>query len=461
MAETPAKNIEKQLQEYAEQRRNDAGAPVLHPATRRMLQAEVRSSLGTSDKLPVSSLQPPLWTRIWPRIALACVGCVVLALVIFANYPPVRNSREAMVIAKKTENEFQAASKPDRQLSPMPREDSGRSSTGGNEVPMKMAVTTTPLPTPGSASGNLFIAKGGAGAVSKADNSGRSVTAKSAGYSSGESLHANRSGSAVDANIAEYGSTEAVMTKDSGVRQAGWAANLKDQNQTDNQADIPDNNQKLGLNSTTQRLQFRNIVAVDNRRNSNTAPILDEFTVEQNGNDLKIVDRDGSVYSGFVVVAEQSATLATLNYASDAELTNRLSNSVIPAATAQAPSLNAAAPQVQSVQTATPNTEQNQNYSESPDNNYAFRAEGFNRKLNQRVVITGNMFQNSLGVSAANNTIVAQQFQQRNGQMLSNQYNNSTQVQNSNYINGKVILGDSKESTELNALSVDGSMRNP
>src|SRR5215471_13445763 len=116
MAETPNNNIEELLKEYARQRREAAGNPELHPANRRMLQAEVRQQFAQTG----ATKAPALWRlRFWPRIAF---GTAIFALLAIASYhfAPRRQETPEFALArrvsdgglKKSKNEAVAPAAP-------------------------------------------------------------------------------------------------------------------------------------------------------------------------------------------------------------------------------------------------------------------------------------------------------------------------------------------------------------
>jgi hypothetical protein len=101
------------------------------------------------------------------------------------------------------------------------------------------------------------------------------------------------------------------------------------------------------------------------------APVLASFRVEQNGNNLKVVDGDGSVYTGSVQIAQQEpATEHTFATAKNAPVG------------AAARSLKADAPKPQG---------------------YFFRVAGTNRNLNENIVFSGNFvpFTTNQGIAGA------------------------------------------------------------
>jgi hypothetical protein len=109
---------------------------------------------------------------------------------------------------------------------------------------------------------------------------------------------------------------------------------------------------------------FQNSVAP-----SQTLPVLSNFQVQQNGNALRIVDQDGSVYVGSWRLANQVANNGVVEKQrlqnSDNQSTAKTSQTSAPPAVALADNLQAA-------------------------QNYIFRVHGMNRTLKQGVVFTGN-----------------------------------------------------------------------
>jgi hypothetical protein len=94
----------------------------------------------------------------------------------------------------------------------------------------------------------------------------------------------------------------------------------------------------------------------NNAKPSQAAPVLLNFQVQQNGNALRIVDQDGSVYSGTWRLANRTADTKTQQ--------------------TSAPSARSLEDNLQSAQ------------------NYLFRVHGMNRTLRQSVVFTGSLLGN-------------------------------------------------------------------
>lgn len=106
MSQEPQREIEKQLREHAEKRRATAGDQLeLHPATRQMLQGEVARTYGTTPPVAEKTAAKPWWSY-WP-VALFGSCCVLLLAV--------------MVNSRKEEAEFaKADSVNDRMLALAP-----------------------------------------------------------------------------------------------------------------------------------------------------------------------------------------------------------------------------------------------------------------------------------------------------------------------------------------------------
>ena len=109
--------------------------------------------------------------------------------------------------------------------------------------------------------------------------------------------------------------------------------------------------------------------------------VLDSFTVEQSGNQITVVDKDGSKYSGFI-------QLASVNDESISTVRQQ------PAA--GAPAKVATAPQRRAfVATDTAAAVAPAQLLPSAPQNYFFRVTGTNRSLNQSVVFSGNLAENT------------------------------------------------------------------
>ena len=88
------------LKTYAKQRRDEAGsAAQLHPATRRLLQAEV------AKLRPNTSERPPSWfnsmAALWPRLAFAASVVMLLGVTAWVLWQPVNDAGQTLRFAKR------------------------------------------------------------------------------------------------------------------------------------------------------------------------------------------------------------------------------------------------------------------------------------------------------------------------------------------------------------------------
>jgi len=146
------------------------------------------------------------------------------------------------------------------------------------------------------------------------------------------------------------------------------------------------------------------------------SPVLASFRVEQNGNDMKVVDADGSVYTGSVQLAQQEihpvASAATLK---SAPATGKIADSyaLVPAS-----------------------------------QNYFFRVAGTNRNLKQNVIFSGNFV-------PLTNSPFATEGARFGGGGLGGERSNASQSQidtllSNSRINGTAVIGNQKP-IEVNA----------
>lgn len=96
----PERHIEKQLRAFARWRRDQAGGSFdLHPATRRLLQDEVARQHGRPHAS--SSAGRLAWLKFWPRIAFATGTLAILAVGVYVLLPPLRTSPPSLALAQR------------------------------------------------------------------------------------------------------------------------------------------------------------------------------------------------------------------------------------------------------------------------------------------------------------------------------------------------------------------------
>ena len=505
MADTPNNDLEKQLRDYAQQRRDAAGTPEMHPAIRAMLQAEVKQRLGGAG----ITTTPPAragWMRFWPRLAFAVGVIALLGVATVLLLPPdnkpkgnfelarLKEAETARTLADKSE--VAPAAQP--ALAPAPvapsplREVAVDSAKSG--PPMDFAAASPPAPSERRVDATARMEPARSFKVAPSRDIAKAPATGSAPVPTGGAVQSvgqgffiaaqdqtkeskagaqSASGQFADSTL-QTDTIAARANKDVAAKPATRVAAAK-KDESVAQTLIATGTSQVGFNNNIQLAQrYRNVVVAEGGQKQTAPPVLDEFTVAQNGEALTIVDRDGSVYNGFARPAStdrQAINSANAESSNPIQLVRNSGDGGRAGAALNQGALNRAynenltlpiSNSIQNVGSA--QTVQMRNAMEPL--NYAFRVEGTNRSLNQRVVFTGNIFQNNAGynfVNTAPNTIQnagnAQMFRQqqsapsaRNNQF---NFNNGQQAPaQNNFINGRVQL-NGKQPSELNALSVD------
>src|SRR2546423_8288015 len=100
------KKIEELLKAYAQKRRQQAGPPLeLHPATRRLLQAEVANRRKSTGGKAPSFFE--LLIQFWPRVAFAATIVVGLAAVLWVvSNKPAAEQQLAQNSKRPAEDSF-------------------------------------------------------------------------------------------------------------------------------------------------------------------------------------------------------------------------------------------------------------------------------------------------------------------------------------------------------------------
>lgn len=449
MAETPKNNIEKLLSDYAEARRKAAGTPELHPATRRVLQSEVKQQFGAANG-STTRAEKKGWFSLWPRIAVACGVAVAVTVVVLAIIPPGKQSRPLELA--QMEKAVPAAAQP---LAPAP-------ASGPKPARLMAADERTTVPDTSrvaakmESAANAVTASGTLGYAAVSEN----VAARSAPGASGMELADSMasSGGRMDdgANVREAKADEmnspravglaATSPRKSlalgGKESPAPSLNAMPMASVASREDIAD---RLLANSSTQR--FRNVAMKEGTKaKSAEIVVLDEFVVQQNGNALKIVDRDGSVYDGYVQSASGEATGTNWHYF----FADKRAKAEAPTEESPATVVSASSATAGSVRRDAGSEQQS-----TDAQNLFFRVEGTNRSLQQRVVFTGNLIQNSFIEAGQNRFANTQAYRQQNQfQAPAAQNLGQMQMQN-NFINGRVQLNNNNTATELNAVSVE------
>ena len=378
----PERKSEKLLRAYAKKRRADAGdAFKLHPATRRMLQGEVARRVRKSDATTGS---PSLWNWLRARwvlplgfALLVCLGAVVF----WPTAAPEQSLAFRSVAPAVATKELPAPVAPPPSIAGV-----------NNGMPLPAPVAAPPAQATTFAAGSTELAAVNPSAPSLKDDRQATTTfaatdadrsqrreiavtsaappvASPAGNFARESatilppIAGEPVGVAPAADLAQSvppgsvsGATASesfAPAKISGTLRAAKAvpaasaAKFKSEAATD----------LLQLNATKNSQRF---VQVPMKKN---LPVLASFELQQNGNQISVVDHDGSIYNG---------TLQPTAPANEDLAKTR-------------PGEKLGASQLKQQNFGTVNSQQ------LASQNYFFRVSGANRRLKQNVVFSGNL----------------------------------------------------------------------
>lgn len=166
----------------------------------------------------------------------------------------------------------------------------------------------------------------------------------------------------------------------------------------------------------------------DARAEALTPPVLQNFQVQQQGRDLRIVDSDGSIYKG--VVDEENTLYKQMSARQQQKL-----------AIANDSKFNLKTPKQQTEAVSAVKKLEAQTY-------YLYRVEGTNRTLNQNVVFTWNFLDtNALAAGTLNYQNVAQKLD------ATKQPSQFPAVLQNSFINGRAQFGAGR-AIEVNAVPV-------
>lgn len=495
MADTPNNDIEKQLRDYAQQRRAAVGTPEMHPATRAMLQAEVKQRHGGAGAVPTTTPRAD-WLRFWPRLGFALGVIVILGVAAFFLVPPGNKPKENFALAKLEEatparnmaDKLDAAPVPASAPAALPvfREVTAKPAAPAPSVSLKTEAASFERrrDAPARAEPSKAFKGGGprdlaktssgsaAGPYGGAAQNGRAVQTVGQGFNFSDGERAKEAPTISGGIVAplkaarmpvQADATAVIASKDLKTPATLAAAkNGEAVTQVFNAAKL---NDVSGYNNAGLAQRYRN-VAVTEKQKQISPPVLDEFTVAQNGEALTVIDRDGSIYNGYArpASATRQNVSANFDYANPIQMVPNAGGGGRGGGAFDQRAQNRAYEQNQNLSVA--NVSQNlavgqggQSQNSIATLNCFFRVEGTNRSLNERVVFTGNLLQNVgfYNNSAGNfqNNAGTQNFQQQQAAPPGNAVFNGTYnapVLN-NVINGRVQLGD-KKADELNALSV-------
>jgi hypothetical protein len=398
MANEPERPIEQWLRAAAKKRRDEAGAPFeLHPADRRLLQGELARQFAKGQ----ATARPPLpfLVRLWPRLAWAAAILAVL-LVGVSLLLPGPAKRERLLLAGNKEMKQAQVAKELQALptAPLAGKDNLLAKSEDRERE-KLALPPIPALDNGAAAGAPMAASGGLLQSSRAAVAGSSFQrsdkfgAAPAPVAPGSALPAAPSAPVaapspapmVAASEAPSTLHESLTTAPSSKSLAAVASANRPKTPWATDA-VATSAAALEKNNLGVAQRFVQVMPAPGAKAAfadkakAAQPVLVSFDVEQAGPELRLTDNDGSVYKGYVQVA-------------DAVQPGRRSRTEAPASVRTAKVANGALEQEAAA---------NLTFDQLGPQNYAFRVSGTNRTLHKKVVFTGNLI-------AATNIVVLPQ----------------------------------------------------
>ena len=357
MANEPELPIETLLRAAAKKRREEAGAPFeLHPADRRLLQGEVTRKFARPQAETRSFAT--LVARLRPRLAWGVGILAILGLSVWVLLPLPRRAESEALLAR---NQPVSRAMPAKALPPAPTAAPATiapaPSTAAEAKSAEVAYAETPpssRPTPASQLGMAppLLAKDTSAAQNERQATDKLEPAAPAQLADQQKQLQYKSLSTV-ASANRAAPTPAAP----GGLSASAAAALKGAKAL----------------AVTQRFVQTAPAATARALFEDKAPpahaVLASFQLEQTGSQLRIVDGDGSVYSGYVQPADAARRARSAKAAAPA---------VAGAARAPVRALK---------QTTASSLDSDRLASQS----YSFRVVGTNRSLNQKVVFTGDL----------------------------------------------------------------------
>jgi len=334
MPDEPNKKIDETLRAYAQERRKAADIS-LHPATRNLLQGEVRRVFGAAEP-------QPWWKRLrafWPQLTFAGSMCLILGIAILSLRQPPKNESSASTTTAEAEVELiKQANKSGVQEkaveSKLKERIDDRDALGAAE-PLKVSPNPGPAPEK-----NVETLRG----MERAPNPSAgtaiappqlpSVAPQESFRGRGEELQTPER-VLTDSASASAPAVAPELRLQKKLEAPAKAEETKDSVATDLKQ--PSANNKRSLRSTAgrstsvglrlenvslaadmtnlgaaRRLNFVQVSNVNSRgaAATGTNAVLTSFQVEQLGNNVKFLDRDGSIYVGELEATNSAAALA-------------------------------------------------------------------------------------------------------------------------------------------------------
>ena len=423
--------IEKLLRRYAKKRRDDCGpAPDLHPATRRLLQSEVKRQFPKPASKEKSGFDE--FVAAFARRWIYAVGVIVVLAISAVIVSPVMSKKKSPSQLALNEPREEAAAMP---VAP----------PAGSAVTSDRSVTLGNVGTEVVTSEDSFAEKKRS-TDARRDSLALNSTRMDRGYSGGGNLGSPAIAPAAPAPTSLVAGLDAASA--TAKREAGQVV-LTDSVavQAPNSAQIASGDLAYNISKSSvaetlardkprlargggaqekdsqsfYRQSFSNEQPVGTKAKLVSAkpggitPVLVNFQIEQSGNQLRVIDADGSTYHGEVLATQTEQQKQIAAYKNDGKAATTLGA---------------------------------MNQNQQPDG-YQFRVEGTNRTLNQQVVFAWNCVPFTNAMNLSNTSFAASEIKKIDAGTMPQQFPG---IQNA-YINGRAQIASEKE-IEINAWPV-------
>jgi len=335
MATEPERPIEKLLRAFAGKRREQSGgAFVVHPATRRLLQGEVKRRFAASSADSSFSIRG--MPRLWPGIAWGLATCFLLAAGTWLWFSSRGGRRDKSLMAENTEG---FDSQPAGAVALPPSSPAPELAAQG---------IASPIASSDESKVDRKMLDSISGSSGSNDQNDRLLMLAKPAAGEGIIWKTNSLASSVERPTDQELAYEAPMA----VPSVALAAEADSSNHS---FGAPT---ETPPNVRTSVYRFAQVAPQQ--------PILASFQMEQAGRELRIIDGDGSIYKGYVQLGETAARKLSVR--------------------ARLP----AAPSTSSTPAFGPKAEGRFSPGESAAQNYFFRVTGTNRSRKQILVFVGN-----------------------------------------------------------------------
>jgi hypothetical protein len=379
MATEPEREIEKTLKEYARRRRGEIRAPgEMHPATRRLLQGEV------ARLRPRGSDRRTFWSIVLGRsgsqIALrVSVAATLLAVAGWLLVPALPSNSKPVLLLTQSKSEPDQKAATDQPAS--------RGKLGYNYLPdnVQEQTSTNQLAERQNAAGDAaragimreaLVRAGAAQNVPHPAADAESLAATKMDLAAAKSSETRN-----ETTLSAFPPRSLSLEKDKvpaeaapqAVPAGAVEASAKKVTSPAAPAAANDNSATLNYGAGMAAREYVQVNLAGDRRKAaafqNNQGVLNSFRVEQTGDQIRVIDNDGSVYLGSVRVEAETAKRVLAREREALPRKAAGDQKQILSAQVAAAGVGGMAQAFQ---------------------NYSFRVSGTNRSLNQRVVLIGN-----------------------------------------------------------------------